>query len=302
MKRQFDDILLGSIELFCLAAELKSFTAAAVQAGVTPAAVSRSVSRLETRLGVRLFVRTTRQIRLTEPGLAYFTQCREALGRLVEAEREVTGQQLAPAGVLRISVPTPYGHYRVLPLLAAYRALYPAVQVEVHLSNRNIDFAEEGYDLAIRVRPPPDSSLVARKLEDAQLVVVATDSYLASCGTPRTLEDLVQHNCIQFYLPSDGRKIDWMFRRKGADVDIATSGAYSVSDDVLGCVTLARHGSGLLQTYRFIVEEDLRGGALREVLTEFGGRSRPVTLLYPQNRHVPQRVRSFVDFMVGKLA
>lgn len=302
MKRQFDDILLGSIELFCLAAELKSFTAAAVEAGVTPAAVSRSVGRLEARLGVRLFVRTTRSIRLTDPGLAYFTQCREALGRLVEAEREVTGQQLAPSGVLRISVPTPYGHYRILPLLSEYRALHPQVQVDVHLSNRNIDFAEEGYDLAIRVRPPPDSSLIARKLEDAELVVVATDAYLKERGTPRTLDDLLAHDCIQFYLPSDGRKINWLFRRDGVDVELATQGGCSVSDDVLGCVTLARHGAGLLQTYRFIVEEDLRSGALREVLQDAGGRSRPVTLLYPQSRHVPQRVRSFVDFVVGKLA
>lgn len=301
MKRQFDDILLGSIELFCLAAELKSFTAAAVEAGVTPAAVSRSVSRLEARLGVRLFVRTTRQIRLTEPGLVYFQQCREALGRLVEAERAATGQQLAPAGLLRISVPTPYGHYRVLPLLAEYRAMYPGVQVDIHLSNRNIDFADDGYDLAIRVRPPPDSGLIARKLEDAQLVVVATADYLRLRGTPRTPDELASHDCIQFYLPSDGRKINWLFRSDGVDLEVPTSGGYSVSDDVLGCVTLARHGSGLLQTYRFIVEDDLRSGALREVLSDYAGRSRPITLLYPQNRHVPLRVRSFVDFMVGKL-
>lgn len=302
MKRQFDDILLGSIELFCLAAELKSFTAAAVEAGVTPAAVSRSVSRLEERLGVRLFVRTTRQVRLTEPGQAYFEQCREAIGRLVEAERQVTGQQLAPSGMLRISVPTPYGHYRVLPLLADYRALYPEVLVAVHLSNRNIDFAEEGYDLAIRVRPPPDSNLIARKLEDAELVLVATPAYLARCGTPSTLDDLDAHDCIQFELPSSGRRISWMFRRHGVDIDMPTTGSYCLADDVLGCVTLARHGAGLLQTYRYIVEDDLRSGALVEVMPDCGGRSRPVTLLYPQNRHVPLRVRSFVDFLVKRLA
>ncbi len=302
MKRQFDDILLGSIELFCLAAEFKSFTAAAVEAGVTPAAVSRSVSRLEERLGVRLFVRTTRQVRLTDPGQAYFAQCREALGRLVEAEREVTGQQLAPSGVLRISVPTPYGHCRVLPMLGDYRALHPQVQVEVHLSNRNIDFAEEGYDLAIRVRPPPDSNLIARKLEDAQLVVVATPAYLARCGTPATLADLAAHDCIQFELPSSGRRISWMFRQQGVDVELPTTGSYCLSDDVLGCVTLVRHGAGLLQTYRYIVEADLAAGALVEVLQDCAGRSRPVTLLYPQNRHVPLRVRSFVDFLVKRLA
>src|ERR1700677_1846249 len=106
-KRQFDDLLLGSIELFCLAAEHSSFTAAATAAGVTPAAVSRSVSRLEQRLAVRLFVRTTRQIRLTDAGRAYFEQCSNALAQLVDAERLVTGQQSTPSGLLRISMPTP---------------------------------------------------------------------------------------------------------------------------------------------------------------------------------------------------
>src|SRR5246127_2715888 len=149
MQRKFDDLLLGSIELFCQAAELGSFTLAANAASVTPAAVSRSVARLEERLGVRLFVRTTRQIRLTDAGRRYFEQCREALSQLADAEREVTGEQTTPAGVLRISMPTPYGHYRVLPLLPAFRERYPQVQVETHLSNRNIDFSDEGFDLAI---------------------------------------------------------------------------------------------------------------------------------------------------------
>ena len=144
MQRRFDDILLGSIELFCLAAELGGFTAAAVAAGVTPAAVSRSVARLEQRLGVRLFVRTTRQIRLTDGGKAYFEQCREALNQLAEAERQVTGGQSMPAGPLRISAPTPYAHHRLLPLLGEFRARYPQVTVDIHVSNRNIDFADEG--------------------------------------------------------------------------------------------------------------------------------------------------------------
>src|SRR5690349_24647307 len=116
MQRHFEDMQLGSIELFVLAGEQGSFTAAAAMAGVTPAAVSRSIARLEERLGVRLFVRTTRQIRLTDAGRHYFEQCRSALSQLVDAEREVTGQQTTPSGLLRISMPTPYGHYRVLPI------------------------------------------------------------------------------------------------------------------------------------------------------------------------------------------
>lgn len=302
MRRQFDDVLLGSIELFCLAGELGSFTAAAAAAGVTPAAVSRSVARLEERMGVRLFVRTTRQIRLTDVGRAYFEECRQALAQLIEAERMATGQQLRPVGTLRISVPTTYAHYRLLPLLPAFREQHPEVRLEVHVSNRNVDFSEEGYDLAIRVRAPADSTLIARHLEDAELVVVASPDYLAARGTPAVLDDLNRHECIQFDLPSSGRRIPWLFRDQGKDVEIAGDGGYVLSEDVLGGVTLARHGAGLFQTYRFIVEDDLRDGRLVAVLPAFGGRSRPFSLLYPHGRHLPLRVRSFIDFLVQQVA
>jgi DNA-binding transcriptional LysR family regulator len=301
MKRQFDDVLLGSIELFCLAAELGSFTAAAAAASVTPAAVSRSVGRLEERLGVRLFVRTTRQIRITDPGRLYFEQCRQALAQLSEAERTITGQQLKAVGTLRISVPTTYAHYRLLPMLPAFRVLHPEVNVDIHISNRNIDFVEEDYDLAVRVRAPLDSSMIVRRLEDAPLVVIATPDYLRRRGTPLTLEDLRKHDCIQFDLPSSGRRISWLFNEAGKEVEFMGEGGYSVSEDVLGGVTLARNGAGLFQTYRFIAEEDLRQGRVVEVLQKFGGRSRPFNLLYPHKRHVPLRVRSFVDFIVGQL-
>ena len=302
MKRHFDDMQLGSIELFCLAAELSSFTAAATSAGVTPAAVSRSVGRLEARLGVRLFVRTTRHIRLTDGGKLYYDQCRLALTQLVEAEREVTGAQTAPSGPLRISMPTPYAHFRVLPLLAQFRGLNPNVTVEAHISNRNIDFAGEGFDMVIRGRDPADSSLIARKLEDAEMVLVAAPSYLRRAGTPRTLDDLQQHDCIQFDLPSTGRKISWPFMVDGERVEVATSGGYTCAEDVLGIVTLARAGAGIAQTYRFIVERDLANGDLVELLKQHGGTSRPFYLLYPHARHLSLRVRGFVDFLSATLA
>lgn len=298
MQRQFDDVMLGSIELFCLAAELGSFTAAGLAAGVTPAAVSRSIGRLEERLGSRLFVRTTRSIRLTEGGRGYYEQCRQALTQLVEAERTLTGQQQEPTGTLRISLPTTYGHHRILPLLPEFRRRFPKVHVDVHLGNRNINFVGEGYDLAIRVRAQPDSTLIARPLEDAGLVVVATPEYLARAGTPQTLDDLARHDCIQFELPSSGRRITWLFSEGGAEREILTEGGYVCSDDVLGGVTLAKHGAGLFQTYRFIVERELAEGSLVEVLQPFAGRSRPFTLLYPHGRHMPLRLRAFVDFIM----
>jgi DNA-binding transcriptional LysR family regulator len=301
MQRNFDDLQLGSIELFCLAAESGSFTLAATAASVTPAAVSRSIARLEERLGVRLFVRTTRQIRLTDSGRRYFEQCRQALSQLVDAEREVTGQQTTPAGVVRISMPTPYGHYRLLPLLPAFRAQYPQVDVDVHLSNRNIDFAEEGFDLAIRGRAPDDSSLIARRLEDAELVVVGTPEYLKRKGVPKAIDDLKSHDCIQFEMPSSGRNLVWVFSEEAGDVDVVTKGAYGTAGDVLSGVTLARSGAGLFQTYRFVVEQDLRDGRLVEVLASHGGRSRPFLLLYPHGRYLSSRVRVLVDFLVEHL-
>ena len=301
MSRQFDDILLGSIELFCSTAELGSFTAAASAAAITPAAVSRAISRLEARLGVRLFVRTTRTLNLTDAGREYYEQCRAALNQLVEAERLVTGRQSAPSGVLRISMPTPYGHYRVLPLLPAFSQRYPDVKIEFHLSNRNIDFVDEGFDLAIRGRAPADSTMISRTLEDAELVVVGTPDYLRRAGTPANPHELHKHNCIQFALPSTGRTIPWLFADGGEDIDLATTGLYGCAEDILGAVTLARAGGGLFQTYRFIVDADLKAGRLVEVLSQSGGRSRPFCLIYPHARHIPLRVRAFVDFLVEQL-
>lgn len=300
MQRQFGDILLGSIELFCLAAETGGFTSAALAAGVTPAAVSRSISRLEKRLGLRLFVRTTRSVRLTDAGRTYFAQCQQALAQLADAEREVMGQQVLPSGTLRISVPTTYGHHRILPLLPTFRERFPDIRLHVHLSNRNIDFVEEGYDMAVRVRAQPDSTLIARHLEDAGLVVVATRKYLKKAGTPRTLDDLAEHECIQFELPSSGRRISWLFTENGKDREVFADSAYSCSDDVLGGVTLAKSDAGLFQTYRFVVEKELADGTLVEVLKPFAGRSRPYTLLYPDGRHVPLRMRVFIDFLMAQ--
>jgi len=298
MQRQFDDILLGSIELFCLAGEAGSFTAAANAAGVTPAAVSRSISRLEKRLGVRLFVRSTRSIRLTEGGREYFEQCRAALNQLVEAERKVTGEQVQPSGTLRISAPTTYGHHRLLPLLPAFRERYPLIKVEVHISNRNIDMHEENFDVAIRFRAQPDSTMVARHLEDAALVVVASPEYLRRAGRPKALSDLEQHECIQFALPSSGRQIPWLFKEDGHEKEILAAGHYSCAEDVLAGVTLAKAGAGLFQSYRFVVDKELAQGELVEVLQPFAGRSRPVSLIYPHGRLLPSRVRAFVEFIL----
>lgn len=302
MARQFNDLQLGSIELFCLTAQHRGFTAAAQAAGLTAAAVSRSVARLEARLGVQLLMRTTRQVRLTDAGQRYYDQCRQALGQLVEAEREVTGQQHAPSGLIRFSLPTSYGHYRVLPLLPAFSRTYPAIELDLQLTNRNVDFTAEGFDLAVRARTLPDSGLVARKLEDAALVIVASPGYLRGRRKPRAVDDLFQHECLPFVQPNTGQVVPWLVRQEGRIVELAVNGRLRCTDDILGPVTLARAGAGVLQSYRFLVEEDLREGRLVELLPDWAGASRPFSLLYPADSHKPLRVRVLIDYLVANLS
>jgi DNA-binding transcriptional LysR family regulator len=298
MSRSFDPVQLGSIEMFCKAAELQGFTAAALALGVTAAAVSRSVGRLEERLGAKLFTRTTRHMRLTEEGQAYFEQCRQALAQIENAERAINGSQAEPSGVLRVSMPTTFGHHRVLPRLPQFMERYPKIKVEVDLSNRNIDFVEDGYDLAIRGGTHSDSRLVARQLEDASFGIFAAPQYLARRGTPQTPEQLQAHECIVFVLPSTGRYLPWLFRQNGQDLDLVVEGRVNVQGDVLGCLSYAVGGGGLLQTYHFVAQRHLENGSLVEVMQAFGGRSRPFSIMYPHNRHLSAKVRAFVQFLL----
>jgi DNA-binding transcriptional LysR family regulator len=303
MARTFEPVQLGSIEIFCKAADLGSFTAAAEFMGLTPASVSRSIARLEARLGVRLFTRTTRSIRLTGDGELYRTECQQALDQIAEAERAITGHQTVPGGTLRVSVPTTYAHYRLMPLLPRFAQAYPKIELEINLSNRTIDFVEEGYDLAIRLGEPRDSRLIAHALEVATLGVFASPAYLRQHGAPQTLAELRQHDCIQFVLPSTGRAMPWIFKDEaGNDVDFTFRSRMRVHEDVLGCVTWARAGGGVFQIYHFIAADYVRRGELVEVMQAHAGRSRPFSILYPQNRHLSARVRAFVEFVKKAIA
>lgn len=300
--RSFDPVQLNSIELFCRAAELGSFTAAAESLGLTPASVSRSIKRLEERLGVRLFSRSTRSVRLTSEGELYRQECQHALEQIAEAERAITGNQKVPSGTLRISVGTLYANYRLMPLLPRFTEAYPQIDLELSISNRLVDFVDEGFDLSIRLGTPRDSRLITHKLEDAPVGIFATPDYLARRGMPRNLEDLASHDCLQFILPSTGRAMTWIFRdASGQDVDHAFRSRRRVLDDALGCISWCCAGGGLFQIYHFIAAPMVRRGELVEVLQDFGGRSRQFSIVYPHNRHLSARVRAFVDFMRGHL-
>ncbi|MEX0496870.1 D-malate degradation protein R [Raoultella terrigena] len=297
MSRKFD--YLGDVEVFIAVVEHGSFTAGAVALSTTPSVLSRSVSRLEVRLGRQLLQRTTRRVSLTEAGRLYLEQARAAFSLLDEAGRDAQSQEGELTGRVRLSVPTTYGHYRLPPLLARFARQYPQVQVELNITNRNVDLVAEGFDLAIRLGQLPDSGLVARKLEDAALLLVASPDYLQRMGTPRTLEELQRHLCLPFVMPRTGRLAPWVFRDGGADVDWLPASSIKTSDDVLGVVSLAERGMGICQSYEFIVRERMQRGQLIEVLPQYRGRSRPFSVIYAPHRHQSAATRAMIDLLTS---
>jgi DNA-binding transcriptional LysR family regulator len=191
-----------------------------------------------------------------------------------------------------------YSHYRLLPRLPAFRELYPHIELDINISNRNIDFVEEGYDISIRLGEPPDSRLVARKLEDTRVGVYASPTYLKRFGTPMALADLRSeaHTPLPFVLPSTGKALPWIFLQDGQPLEMSLKSSVRISEGPLGTVALARAGGGLVQTFSWIAQAHDK--EMIEVLQPFAGRSRPFYVLYPQNRQLSARVRVMVDYLV----
>lgn len=297
MGRRFDH--LADVETFVTVVEKGSMTAGAVALATTPSVLSRAITRLETRLGVQLLRRTTRRLSLTEQGRLYLEQSRAAFALIDDAERAIQGQGDELAGSVRLSVPTTYGHHRLPALLQRFSAQYPQVRVELNITNRNVDLVAEGYDLAIRLGQLPDSGLVARKLEDAPMCLIAAPGYVARAGAPSHISDLAQQVCLPFVMPSTGRVSPWLLREDGRDVDWTPQGALQVSDDVLGVVSLALGGCGICQTYDFIARPLIAQGLAVEVLTQARGRSRPFSVIYAPHRRLSSASRALIEFLAS---
>lgn len=289
---------LTTIELFCRAAESLSFTAAAEIAGTTPSAVSKAVRRLEDQLRVKLFDRTTRAMRLTLEGADYHATCREAIDRIHEAERRLAQRRNRPQGTLRVSMPPSYGVVDLVPRLPRYIAKYRhEVRVIATLTNSIAEFVTEGCDVAVRLGQINDSRIVARRLRDAQVKVVASPRYLNRAGIPREPEDLRTHHCIDFILPDINKAMPWDFRRAHRQVKVPIVPSITV-DNPLAAVAAAVADGGLTRLLDFTVAAEVAAGRLVEVLTPFRPPPVPISAVYLSNRHVSANVRSFVDFLV----
>jgi DNA-binding transcriptional LysR family regulator len=281
---------LPQVGIFLAAAEAKSFSEAAKHAGLTPAGVSRSISRLEERLGVALFTRTTRSVRLTEEGQLFYERCAEATTGLREAEEALRGRQTEARGTLRLSVPSTYAHFRLSKLLPRLLEKHPKLNLAVSISNRNVNLIEDGFDAAIRLGELPDSRLISKKLEDVPLGFYAAPSYLAKRGVPKTIDDLRHHDCIPFILPSTGKSIPWLTHVNGVDGEWIPKGRAQFEDDVIGCLHYCMGGGGIKQVLKFIADEAVARGELVQILKRYSNRTRPFSLIYRRNTMLSAKI------------
>lgn len=287
----------GEIEVFVRVVEAGSFSAAARILRMTPSAVSKLIARLEARLGARLVSRSTRKLQLTPEGVAFFDSGVRILADMAAAEREAAAGA-APRGRLRINSYVPFGQHRLIPLLPRFLERYPEIAVDLVLTDNVIDLMEERADVAIRAGPLGESRLVARKLGQSPVVVVAAPSYVRTHGTPRTPADLDHHNRMGFCFV---RHVDgWPFvDAAGKAVLVPITGNALVSDgEAMRLMVLS--GTGIARLARWHVEPDIAAGRLVTLLEDFNPGDEELThaVYVGQGKHLPARVRAFLDFLV----
>ncbi len=288
---------LPQLEIFLAAADAMSFSVAARGLGLTPAGVSRAIGKLEENLGVGLFARTTRSVRLTEEGQLLYERSSETMNALREVEDVLQGRQSEPRGALHISVPSTYGHFRLIRALPGFARKYPALTLHVSIANRNINLIDDGFDAAVRLGELADSRMISKKLEDARVGFYASPAYLKARGHPRSIADLKSHACIPFVLPSTGKPIPWLHRIKGIDGEWLPKGQVQFEDDVLGCLTYAIGGGGICQMLSFTAEEAVARGELVSILEKFSGRTRPFSLIYRRNTRLSAKINALSAFL-----
>ena len=286
---------LNLLAVFARVVEAGSFAEAARRLSSSRSAVSKSVAKLEVALGARLLNRTTRHLSLTEIGAAVA----EHGGRIVEeaigAENLVASLASEPRGVLRVSASVAFGTLHVAPALAEFLPRYPQMKVDMTITDRLVDLAEEGYDVAIYVTGQPPQHWVARKLAPIRRKLCATPEYFRQRGVPLTPTDLVVHNCLDY--TRSGEQGRWRFTGPEGDISVPVNGPLHVDDDeALSQAVLGGLGMGLLPT--FIIGKDLQSGKLQAVLSEYIPVERHVYAMYLPTRHLPNKVRVFIDFLV----
>ncbi|WP_412559163.1 LysR family transcriptional regulator [Thalassospira sp. MIT1370] len=286
---------------FVRVVERKSFTKAAGDLLIPRATMSNSIQRLEDRLGTRLLERTTRTVKPTRDGEAYYQRCVRILADLEDADTSFTNPD--PKGLLRVNLQGTLARTFVIPAISGFRERYRGIDLVIADGDRYVDLIHEGYDCVLRSGDLASSSMIARRLALLHEVTIASPDYLVRFGTPRTIDDLQSqsHEMVSFLSGADDKPIplDFVVDGKVREITLPASISVTGADSYAAC---ASAGLGLIQVPRYRVADDLRAGRLVEVLPDFPPDPMPVSVLYPQNRQLSTRVRVFVDWLADLFA
>lgn len=282
--------------MFVTVLETGSFAAAAHRLGTSSGQASKLVSKLETDLGVRLLHRTTRALAATEAGQAYFDRLRGLLDEFDALDTQTRNAALLPRGKIRLSAPLSFGTIRLAPCLADFAKAYPEIALDVHFSDRLVNLVDEGFDMAVRVGKPGDTTLIARKLCSSQLIVAASPAYLAARGTPLKPQDLMQHDCL---IDTNYRDpLRWGFAQNQR---VAISGRLTFSN-ASACMIAAEAGLGIASSPDFVLADSLASGRLVRILADHQEPPMGVFALYPSGRHLALKMRVLIDFLAANLS
>jgi DNA-binding transcriptional LysR family regulator len=286
---------LKQLETFVAVATKGSLTAAAHAEGVAPAIIGRRIDALEARLGVKLLLRTTRRISLTDEGSAFLEDCQRLLAELQNAEASVSAGGVKASGHLRITAPAGFGRRHVAPLIPGFLDLHPEVTLSLDLTDRLVDLVNEGYDCAVRVGDLADSSLVSLRLADNRRVCVAAPGYLQKFGTPTTPAELARHNCLA-YSSVGSQPRGWMFQVEGETMHIRVAGRMDCTDGAVlhqWCL----EGRGIAWRSFWEVGTSLKDGTLTALLEDYAAPPNGIFAVFTQRKHQPLRLRLWLDYL-----
>lgn len=284
-----------AMRIFVKVAETESFAKAARHLTMSPPVVTRTVAALEEMIGARLFVRTTRSVKMTEAGTRYFDDCRRILADIAEAEASAAGSYATPSGTLAVTASMLFGQMYVLPIITDYLDLYPSMRARSLFIDRPVNIVEEGVDVAVRIGHLPESGFAAIKVGAVRHVICGAPAYFARHGVPTKPADLKHHRIAAS--TSAWASPEWRF---------ANDQRVTI-DPILQCnsndavITTAKSGWGLTRVLHYQIGPALLDGSLQIVLSEFEEPPLPIHVLHPQGRHAPAKVRSFVDLVVSRL-
>jgi len=291
--------VMSSMAVFRRVVEAKNFSAVARETNMSQSTVSKHIAALEERLGTKLLNRSTRSLKLTEAGKEYYHHCTRILNDFQEAEASIGKGKIKPTGTLRISTSAAFGRICILPYLNEFFETYPDISIDLLFDDNYIDLVKEGIDLAIRIGPLADSSLIARKIGTSQRLVVASPEYLVKHGRPKKPADLARHDCI-FYSLQKAPDL-WYFNSiQEGDESIRVTGRLKASSPDAIC-DATMEGLGISIICEWYARKYIKDGRLKVILPDYHPTAYDIHAVYPERKFVPQKVKRMIEFLAGKI-